>query len=125
MLDFLPSSISLMFQNDARFVSDGIAILSSLLTHLNPYSNKNLLLEIPVLTFLEMRLGKSSIDYISRVCGISQRMPGVKIDRIIPLFAIASLDHDRYPGVQSCYLGGGTALVNCDLLQLIGLLSSK
>ena len=50
MLDFLPSSISLMFQNDARFVSDGIAILSSLLTHLNPYSNKNLLLEISVLT---------------------------------------------------------------------------
>ena len=125
MQDFLPSSISSMFLNDARFASDGIAMLLSLLTHPNPSSNENLIFAISDLTRLEMRLGKSSIDYMSRVRGISQRMQGVTIYRIIPLFAIASLDHERYPGVKSRYLAGDTALVNCDLLQLSVLLSSE
>ena len=62
---------------------------------------------------------------MSRVHGIAQRMHGVTIDRIIPLFAIASLDHKRYPGVKSRYLAGDTTLVNCDPLQLSGLLSSE
>ena len=52
-------------------------------------------------------------------------MQGVTIDRIILLFAITSLDHDQYPGVKSRELAGYTALVNCDLLQLSGLLSRK
>ena len=72
-----------------------------------------------------MRLGESSIKYMPRVRGISQRMQDVTIDQIIPLLAIASLDRERYPGVESCYLAGDTALVNCDLLQLSGLLSSE
>ena len=62
---------------------------------------------------------------MSRVRGIAQRMHGVTIERIIPLFAIASLYDERYPGVKSRYLVGDTALVNCDLLQLSGLLSSE
>ena len=63
-----------------------------------------------------MGLGKSSIDYISRVRGISQRIHGITMERIIPLFAIAGLNHDQYPGVKSHYLTGDAALVNCDLL---------
>ena len=49
----------------------------------------------------------------------------VTIERIIPLFAIASLEHERYPGVRSSYLAGDTALINCDLLQISGVLSSE
>ena len=52
-------------------------------------------------------------------------MQGVTIYRIIPLFAIASLEHKSYPGVKSRYLTGDTALVICDILQLSGLLSSE
>ena len=100
-------------------------MLLSLITHLNPSSNENLLLAIIDLTRLEMRLGESSIDYMPRVRGIAQRMHRVNIYRIIPLFAIASLDNERYPGVKIRYLVGDTALVNCGLLQLSGLLSSK
>ena len=37
MMALLPSLVPSMFLNDARFVSDVIAMLSSLLTHLNPY----------------------------------------------------------------------------------------
>ena len=125
MLALLLSSISSMFLNDVRFVSDGIAIISLLLAHLNPSSNENPPLAISDLTRLEMRLGESSINYMSRVQGISQRMQGVTIEHIIPLFSIASLDHDRYPGVKSCYLAGDAALVNCGLLELSGLLSSE
>ena len=84
-----------MLLNDARFASDGIVMLSSLLTHLNPYSNENLLLAISDLTRLEMILGKSSIDYMSSIRGIAQRMQGIKIDHIIPLFPITSLNHGR------------------------------
>ena len=100
-------------------------MILSLLTHINPSSNKNILLEISDLTHIEIRLGESSINYMSRVRVISQSMQGVTIDRIIPLLTIASLDHDRYPGVKSHYLAGDTTLVNLDLLQLSGLLSSK
>ena len=125
MMASLPSLISSMFINDARFASDGIAMLSSLLTQLNPYFNENLLLAISDLTCLEMKLGESSIDYMLRVRGIAQRMHGMKIDRIIPLFTIEIIDHERYPRVKSRYLAGDTALVNCDLLQLSSLLSSR
>ena len=89
-------------------------MMSSFITHLNPSSNENLLLAITDLTLLEMRLGKSSIYYMSRVRGIAQWMHGVTIDRIIPLLVIASLDHERYTGVKSRYLAGDTALVNCN-----------
>ena len=101
-----------MFLNGARFASDRIAMLSSLLTRLNPSSNENLFLAISDLTCLEMRLGNSSIGYMARVRGISQRIQGVTIDHIFSLFVIASLDHDRYPGVKSRFLAGDTALVN-------------
>ena len=100
-------------------------MLSSLITQLNPSSNENLLLEITDLTRLETRLGESSIDYMLRVRGIAQRMHGVTIERIIPIFAIASLDNERYPGVKSRYLAGDTTMVNCDLLYLSSLLSSE
>ena len=114
-----------MFLNNARFVSDRITILSSLINHLTPSYNENLLLAIIYLTRLEMRLGQSSIDYMSRVRGIAQRIHGVTIERITPLFEIASLYHKIYTGVKIRYLAGDTAMVNCDLLQLSGLLSSK
>ena len=60
-----------------------------------------------------------------RVRGISQRVKGIIIERVIPLSPIVSLDHDRYLGMNSCYLAGDAALVNCDLLELSDLLSSK
>ena len=124
ILALLPSSISLMFLNNARFVSDGITMLSLLITRLNPSSNENLLLAIIDIIRLKMRLGESSIDYMSRFRSIAQQMHGVTIDRIILLFAVATLYHKRYPGVKSWYLLGDTALVNCVLLQLSGILSS-
>ena len=111
-----------MFLNDAIFTSCGIAMLSSLLTHLNPSSNENLPLAISDLTRLEMRLGKLIINYMLRVCGIAQQMHNVTIVRIIHLFAIASIGHEIYPGVKSRYLAVDTALVNCEPLQLSGLL---
>ena len=73
------------------------------LTHLNPSSRENLLLAVSELTRLKMRLRELSIDYMLRVIGISQRMQGIIIERIIPLFAIGSLNHGRYPGVKSRY----------------------
>ena len=114
-----------MFLNVVRFASYKIAMMSSLITHLNPSSNGDLLLAIIYLTRLEMRLGELSTDYMLRVRVIAQWMHVVTIDRIIPLFAISSLDHERYPGVKSSYLAGDTALINCDLLQISGVLSSE
>ena len=70
-----------------------------LLTHLNPSSRENLLIAISDLPRLDMGLVESSIDYMSRVRGISQCMHGITMDNIIPIFEIESLDHGRYPGV--------------------------
>ena len=62
---------------------------------------------------------------MSRIRGISQRIQGVLLEKMIPLFAIASLDHDWYPWVKSRYLADDPALVNCNLFNLTGLLSSE
>ena len=67
MLDLLLSLISLMLLNDEIFSSDGVAMFSLLITHLNPSSRENLLLAISDLTCLKMRLGESSIDSISAI----------------------------------------------------------
>ena len=83
VLASLLSSISSMFLYDARFASYGIAMLSFLLTHPNPSSRGNLLLSISDLTRLNMQLDESSIDYMSRVRWISQRMQGITIKCII------------------------------------------
>ena len=72
-----------------------------------------------------MGLGKSSIDYILRAHGISQRMKDVTMDNIIPIFPIESLDNDRYPGVKRRYLTEDPELVNYNLLDLSSILSSK
>ena len=91
MLSALPFNVSSVFLNDDRFASNGIAMFSSFLTRLNPSSRKNLLLAISDLTFLEMGLGKSSIDFMSSSRGVSQRLNGVPKEKIITLFTIASL----------------------------------
>ena len=72
-----------------------------------------------------MGLDEWIIYYMLRVRGISQQMQGVTMKKIIPLFTIVILEHDRYPGVKSRYLSGNPALVNCNLLEPRGLLSSK
>ena len=72
-----------------------------------------------------MGLGKSNIDYMLRVQGISQRMHSIIMYSIIPLFAIVSLDHDCYPGVKIHNLAGDATLVNFRLLDLSGVLSSE
>ena len=101
MLASLPWSVSSMFLNGIRFASDGITMLSYLLTHLNPSSSENLLRAISYITRIEMGLGESSIDYMSHVRGISQRMQGVLMDQIIPFLSIAIPNHDRYPSMKS------------------------
>ena len=114
-----------MFLNDAKFASDGISMLSFLLTHLNPSSIENLLLAILDLTRLEMGLGESRIDCMLRVQDISKCMHRITMERIIHLFAIAIIYHDRYPGVTSHYIAGDAALVNCNLFDISSILSRK
>ena len=118
----LPHSVSSIFLNDARFASNGIDVMLSLLTHLNPSSSKNLLLAISDLTCLKILVRESGIYFMSRVRGVSQRLKGVPMKKITPLFAIASLVHECYPGFKIRYLAGDPTLVNCDLLGLSGLL---
>ena len=62
---------------------------------------------------------------MSRIRGISQRMQGVTMEKIIPIFTIASLDHNCYPGVKIRYLTGDPALVKCNLIDLRSILSSE
>ena len=71
MLALLPQSVSSMFLNDTSFASYRIAMISHLLTHLNPSSSENILLAISYLTRLEMVLGELSINYMSCVRSIS------------------------------------------------------
>ena len=62
---------------------------------------------------------------MSRVRGISKRMRVVSMEKIIPLFDIASLYHDCYLGVKIRYLAGDPELVNYNILNLSDLLNRK
>ena len=125
MLLSLPWSPSSMFLNNDRFSFDRIAMILHIITQLNPSSSENFLLTINYLNHLEMSLGESSLEYMSRVRGVSQRLQGILIDWIIPPFAIVSLYHNRYLGIKRHYLAEDPALVNCKLLGIGGMLSSK
>ena len=125
MRSSLPPFLSSVFLNDVIFASDGIDMLSLLLTHLNTSSIKNILLSISEHTCLEIGLGELSIDYVLIVQGIPQRMHRITMERIIPIFAIASINRNRYPGVKILYLASDAILVNCGLLELSGLLSNE
>ena len=112
MLACLPSAVSSMFLNNIRFASNGISLISHLLTHTNPSYSEKILLSISDITRLDIELGDIIIDYMARVRGISKRIQGVSMENIIPLFDILSLDHDSYPRVKICYLAGNPMLVN-------------
>ena len=81
MLPSLPHAVSSMFLNNARFASGGISVLSFLITHPNSSSRKNILLAISYLTFLEMEVGESSIDFMPRVRDVSQRLKGLSMEK--------------------------------------------
>ena len=81
MVASLLQAVFPMFLNDIIFASDRISMLSCLLTHLNPYSSVSFLLAISYTTCLEMRLGDTSIEYMSRIRGISQRIQGVLVGK--------------------------------------------
>ena len=121
----LPRSVSPMFLNNIIFYSGRISIISNLLTHPKPSSIENLLLSNSDLTCLDMGLGELSIKYMSRIHSISQKICGFSMEQIIPLFSIAGLDHNQYPGVTIRYLVSDPALVNCNLLDISGLVYGK
>ena len=121
----LPRSVSPMFLNNIIFSSDRISMISNLLTHPKPSSIENLLLSNSDLTCLDMGLGELSIKYMSHIHSISQQMCGFSMEQIIPLFSIAGLDHNQYPGVTIRYLASDPALVNCNLLDISGLVYGK
>ena len=75
-------------------------MFSYFLTHLKPFSSKDILIAISYLTSLKMLVGESSINFMSHVCGVSQSLKGLLMEQMFLLFAIASLGHDRYPGVN-------------------------
>ena len=114
-----------MFLNNTRFSSNRIANIYHLLTELNPSSSENLLIFISDITRLNMVLDKKRIDYMIRGRSVSQLLGGVSMEKIIPIFSIASLYHDCYPGVKSGYLTVDPVLVNCDLLGISSILSRK
>ena len=89
-----------MFLIGPRFASNGVTMLLSLLTHLNPSSRKKHLLVISDLTRLEMGVGKISINIMSCIRGVSQRLKRVSMEQITPLSPIASLEHYRYPSIN-------------------------
>ena len=121
----LPRAVLPMFLNNIIFSSDRISMISNLLTHPKPSSIENLLLSNSDLTCLDMGLGELSIKYMSRIHSISQQMCGFSMEQIIPLFAIAGLDHNQYPGVTIRYLASDPALVNCNLIGLSILITIK
>ena len=79
-------------------------MLPHLITHLNPSHTENLLITINDLNHLEMLLRESSTNYMSCIRSVSQFLQGISMNKIIPLFAMVSLYHDRYLETNSHYL---------------------
>ena len=59
------------------------------------------------------------------VCEIGDRLRGVDIQQLMPLFAIANIDQDKYPGLMSRYVADDPALLRANLLSLGQILSTE
>ena len=73
MLASLTQAVSSMFLNYIKFATYRISMISPLLTNLKSSSSEKTLLYISDITRVEMKLGKTRIEYMLRIRSISQR----------------------------------------------------
>ena len=107
-----------MFLTNDSYKTDGIAMFNTIIEHLEPTHANHLLATIMDLFELTYKATCTSIPYMKTVCKISEHLKGANIIQLMPLFAIANLDQDKYPGLMPHYLADDPALVHANLLSL-------
>eukprot|EP00581_Thalassiosira_minuscula_P002424 CAMPEP_0183736440 /NCGR_PEP_ID=MMETSP0737-20130205/49280_1 /TAXON_ID=385413 /ORGANISM="Thalassiosira miniscula, Strain CCMP1093" /LENGTH=643 /DNA_ID=CAMNT_0025970447 /DNA_START=56 /DNA_END=1984 /DNA_ORIENTATION=- len=114
----LPNTELARLLNVPAFVTDGFKMFHALHQRVNPSSTANKLQAVIDLVALGMAPDDTSGTYMHRVRGIRDRLEKVTIDELLPLFAIANMDKDRYPGLTQRYIMADPALLNATVVSL-------
>ena len=75
-----------MFLSNDSYKTDGIAMLDAIIEHLQPTHAEHLLAAVTDLSDLTYKPTDTSISYMKTVQEISERLKGVDILRLVPLF---------------------------------------
>ena len=100
-------------------------MFDAIIEHLQPDHAKHLLVAITDLSDINYKATDTSISYIKMVYDIGECFEGVDIIQLVPLFAIANLDQDKYPGLMSRHLADDPTLIHANLLSLGQMMAAK
>jgi len=100
-------------------------MLDALLANLAPSHAKTLLEAVEQLSRFSMTPAEDATSFMQRVRSLAERLDGVVLSQLMPLFAIANLDKDRYPGLVQRYIADDPALTNATLLSLQSMMTRE
>ena len=118
MFAALPPAKCHQFLNNPTYVNNGFGMLSAFIDYLNPSNPEHRLHDIREVSRLDQGANESTATYLSRVRGFANRLAGVSMDSVMPLFAILGMDHSKYDGLLSRFTSGDASVVGADLPTL-------
>ena len=118
MFAALPTAECHQFLNNPAYVDNGFGMLYTFIDYLNPSNPEHRLNDIREVSRLDQGAGESTATYLSRVRGFANRLAGVSMDSVMPLFAILGMDHSKYDGLLSRFTSGDASVVTADLPAL-------
>ena len=99
MKDRLPAAQLNQFLSRPEYVNRGFEMLHHLILHLNPSRPEHRLNDVRSLAAINMSSTETTSSYMLRIRTISNRLPGIQIDTLFPLFTIMGLDNERFGGI--------------------------
>jgi hypothetical protein len=114
----LPPSELVRLLHVPAYRQDGIRMLTNFVSHLSLNSVTDRLGAITELVELKMELGKAHSEYMLSIRRIGGRLGAMTIGEILPIFALANMDQDRFPELVARYLQGDSSLLKSTIYSL-------
>jgi len=98
-----PSELARLLHVPA-YCDDSIKMLTDFVHHLSLNSVIDHFSAITELVELKMEPGKAHSEFMSTIRSIDGPLGAMAIDKLLPIFALANMDQDRFPGLVARYL---------------------
>ena len=113
------------FLNNPKFTNNGFEMLDDFIGTIHPSRPENRLSNVRLLGALEQRSQENTAAYFERVRGFAQRLKGVTIDTLMPLFALNGMYQSLYNGTLSRFTSGDPTLISADLTALEDIMTQE
>ena len=125
LLQFLPAKTKKIFEKRPEFEKDGFAMWARLMQELSPSDDEMKLLSVVEFGNLSQGPSESLEDYMARCRDLLSRLKGVKVDEMLPFWALCQLNLDLFPGLSDRIANADPALLSADLDQIETMLKHK